>query len=41
MEVHHDSDRAMSDGAQSLFPHQYQDLMGKLRSIAIAVGRTL
>jgi 3-deoxy-7-phosphoheptulonate synthase len=41
MEVHHDPDRAMSDGAQSLFPGQYRELMGKLRLIATAVGRTL
>ena len=41
MEVHHDPDHAMSDGAQSLFPAQYQELMGKLRLVATAVGRTL
>jgi 3-deoxy-7-phosphoheptulonate synthase len=41
MEVHHDPEHAASDGAQSLFPGQYQELMGKLRLIASAVGRTL
>lgn len=41
MEVHHDPDRAASDGAQSLFPAQYYELMPKLRLIATAVGRTL
>ncbi len=41
MEVHHDPDHAMSDGAQSLFPEQYYDLMGKLRLISTAVGRNL
>jgi 3-deoxy-7-phosphoheptulonate synthase len=41
MEVHHDPDHALSDGAQSLFPHQYAELMKQLRLIAPAVGRTL
>jgi 3-deoxy-7-phosphoheptulonate synthase len=41
MEVHHDPDRAMSDGAQSLYPAQYEELMSKLRLIATAVGRRL
>jgi 3-deoxy-7-phosphoheptulonate synthase len=41
MEVHHDPDRAMSDGAQSLYPVQYEELMSKLRLIATAVGRRL
>jgi 3-deoxy-7-phosphoheptulonate synthase len=41
MEVHHDPDHALSDGAQSLFPGQFKDLMGQLRLIAPAVGRTI
>jgi 3-deoxy-7-phosphoheptulonate synthase len=41
MEVHHDPDHALSDGAQSLKPDQYASLMDQLRSIAPAVGRTL
>ncbi len=41
MEVHPDPDRALSDGAQSLDPAQYAELMGQLRLIAKAVGRTL
>jgi 3-deoxy-7-phosphoheptulonate synthase len=41
MEVHHDPDHAVSDGAQSLYPAQYYDLMPRLRLIATAVGRTL
>ena len=41
MEVHHDPDRALSDGAQSLYPEQYQDLMKRARLVATAVGRTL
>ncbi len=41
IEVHPDPDRALSDGAQSLYPEQFADLMGQLRIIAPAVGRTL
>lgn len=41
MEMHHDPDHAVSDGAQSLFPAQFQDLMKQLRLIAAAVDRTL
>jgi 3-deoxy-7-phosphoheptulonate synthase len=41
MEVHHDPDHALSDGAQSLNGEQYLDLMKQLRQIAAAVGRTI
>jgi 3-deoxy-7-phosphoheptulonate synthase len=41
IEVHHDPDRALSDGAQSLRPEQFSDLMNQLRIIAPAVDRTL
>jgi 3-deoxy-7-phosphoheptulonate synthase len=41
LEVHPDPERALSDGAQSLFPEQFDELMGQLRLIAPAVGRTL
>jgi 3-deoxy-7-phosphoheptulonate synthase len=41
MEVHHDPDHALSDGAQSLFPAQFNELMQQLRLIAHAVGRTI
>ncbi len=41
IEVHHDPDRALSDGAQSLFPDQFAELMGQLRLIATAVGRSI
>jgi 3-deoxy-7-phosphoheptulonate synthase len=39
IEVHHDPDKALSDGAQSLFPDQFTKLMDELRMIAPAVGR--
>ena len=41
VEVHPDPDRALSDGAQSLWPDQFVDLMRQLRMIAQAVGRTI
>ena len=41
IEVHPDPDRALSDGAQSLRPEQFEELMGQLRVIAPAVGRCL
>jgi 3-deoxy-7-phosphoheptulonate synthase len=39
IEVHHDPDHALSDGAQSLDPEQFAQLMGELRIIAPAIGR--
>ena len=39
IEVHPNPDKAVSDGAQSLFPQQFSKLMDELRIIAPAVGR--
>jgi 3-deoxy-7-phosphoheptulonate synthase len=36
MEVHHDPDHALSDGAQSLYPAQYAQLMKQIRAIESA-----
>jgi len=41
IEVHHDPDHALSDGAQSLFPAQFDRLMAELRIIAPAIGRSI
>ena len=41
VEVHHDPDRALSDGAQSLKPEQFSELMQQLKIIATAVGRAV
>jgi 3-deoxy-7-phosphoheptulonate synthase len=41
IEVHSDPERALSDGAQSLFPDQFTQLMAELRIIAPAVGRRM
>ncbi len=39
IEVHNDPDNALSDGAQSLFPEQFEKLMRELVIIAQAVGK--
>lgn len=41
IEVHPDPAHAWSDGAQSLKPEKYADLVSKARAIAKVVGRTL
>ena len=41
VEVHHDPDHALSDGAQSLRPQQFIELMDQLRLIARAVERSV
>jgi 3-deoxy-7-phosphoheptulonate synthase len=41
IEVHNDPDHARSDGAQSLFPTQFEHLMAELRIIAPAIGRSI
>jgi 3-deoxy-7-phosphoheptulonate synthase len=39
VEVHPTPDRALSDGAQSLYPEQFERLMRETRLIAEAIGR--
>ncbi len=41
IEVHNCPDKALSDGAQSLYPEQFTKLVDELRMIAPAVGRKL
>ncbi|PLX67378.1 MAG: 3-deoxy-7-phosphoheptulonate synthase [Denitrovibrio sp.] len=41
IEVHPDPAKAWSDGAQSLTPAQFKELMDSMRTIALAVGRTI
>ena len=41
IEVHPDPEHAFSDGAQSLFPDQFAQLMTEIRAIAPAVGRRI
>jgi 3-deoxy-7-phosphoheptulonate synthase len=39
VEVHPNPDGALSDGAQSLFPEQFTQLMHEARAIAEVIGR--
>jgi 3-deoxy-7-phosphoheptulonate synthase len=41
IEVHPTPEKALSDGAQSLFPEQFERLMEEIRMIAPAVGRSI
>jgi 3-deoxy-7-phosphoheptulonate synthase len=41
VEVHPNADKAVSDAAQTLYLEQFEKLMGELRVIATAVGRSL
>jgi 3-deoxy-7-phosphoheptulonate synthase len=41
IEVHHEPDKALSDGMQSLYPDQFDELMAQVRQIAPVVGRTV
>lgn len=41
IEVHHDPEKAVCDGPQSLYPAQFAKLMDELRIIVPAVGRTM
>ncbi len=41
IEVHQDPNHALSDGAQSLYPEQFQELVSQIRIIARAIGRDM
>jgi 3-deoxy-7-phosphoheptulonate synthase len=41
VEVHHDPDRALSDGMQSLYPDQFDALMEQVKQIAAVLGRQI
>src|SRR5687768_6613952 len=41
IEVHPNPDRALSDGAQSLYPDQFESLVTELRLIAHAIDRAV
>ncbi|HEU4748186.1 MAG TPA: 3-deoxy-7-phosphoheptulonate synthase [Gemmatimonadaceae bacterium] len=41
VEVHPEPDRALSDGAQSLYPDQFTQLVTELRAVAAAIGRNI
>jgi len=41
VEVHNQPDKALSDGMQSLYPEQFEELMAQVRQIAVVLGRTI
>ena len=41
IEIHPDPDQALSDGAQSLYPEQFAELLIQLHAVSGAVGRTI
>ena len=41
VEVHPEPERALSDGAQSLYPDQFMQLVKELRAVAAAIGRSI
>jgi 3-deoxy-7-phosphoheptulonate synthase len=41
VEVHADPPRALSDGAQSLYPEQFEEMMEQVQVIACAIGRQM
>jgi 3-deoxy-7-phosphoheptulonate synthase len=41
IEVHNSPEHAKSDGEQALLPHDFHDLVGRVKSVANAIGREL
>jgi 3-deoxy-7-phosphoheptulonate synthase len=41
VEVHPSPNHALSDGGQSLWPDQFDELVGQIRVLAEAIGRSL
>jgi 3-deoxy-7-phosphoheptulonate synthase len=41
IEVHPDPRKALSDGHQSLYPHEFASLMGEIKPFVAAAGRTM
>jgi len=41
IEIHPNADKSVSDAAQTLYLDQFEKLVGELRVLATAVGRTL
>ncbi len=41
VEVHHDPEKALSDGPQALLPYQFEEMMQQIRMIASVIGRTM
>jgi 3-deoxy-7-phosphoheptulonate synthase len=41
VEVHHQPEKALSDGPQSIYPEQFATMMDEIEQIAPVVGRSL
>ena len=41
IEVHHDPEKALSDGPQALLPSQFEEMMTQVKLIANVIGRTM
>jgi 3-deoxy-7-phosphoheptulonate synthase len=41
IEVHNDPDRALSDGMQSIYPEQFDELMTEIRQMAAILHRNV
>src|SRR5690606_2445510 len=41
VEVHPTPEKALSDGAQSMFPEQFERMMGEVNAIAQVIGRSV
>ncbi len=41
VEVHHNPEKALSDGPQALLPEQFKELMNQVRKIAAVIGREM
>ncbi len=41
VEVHHDPEKALSDGPQALLPEQFEDMMKQVKTIAQVIGRKM
>ena len=41
VEVHHDPEKALSDGPQALLPNQFEEMMKQVKSIANVIGRKM
>ena len=41
IEVHHDPEKALSDGPQALLPEQFEEMMKQVKSIANVIGRIM
>jgi len=41
VEVHNDPEHALSDGVQSIYPDQFDELMHEIRQIAVVLHRNV